>query len=114
MEFFQHLLSRGAPAVDDVFPEQIDRDVHAQCAAAVPRAARGVIATIACGLYISWNGPLLISSATRLQGIFFWDLFIYLIEGSVFLFTGLQARTLIEKAHDFPVGELLLVTAMTG
>ena len=41
----------------------------------------GVIATVACGLYISWNGPLWISSATRLQGIFFWDLVIYLIEG---------------------------------
>ena len=31
----------------------------------------GILATVACGLYISWNGPLLISSATRLQGIFF-------------------------------------------
>src|SRR6478735_4234546 len=45
----------------------------------------GVIATVACGLYVSWNGPLLISSATRLQGIFFWDLVIYLIEGFLFL-----------------------------
>ena len=69
----------------------------------------GVLATVAAGLYVSWNGPLLIPAATRLQGIFFWDLIIYLIEGFVFLITGLQARTLIEKAHDFPVGELLLV-----
>src|SRR5881394_260294 len=61
----------------------------------------GVLATIATGLYVSWNGPLLIPSATRLQGIFFWDLVIYLIEGFVFLITGLQARTLIEKAHEF-------------
>ncbi|HET9175041.1 MAG TPA: cation:proton antiporter, partial [Pseudolabrys sp.] len=28
----------------------------------------GVLATVACGLYVSWNGPRLISSATRLQG----------------------------------------------
>ena len=61
----------------------------------------GVLATVAAGLYVSWNGPRLISAATRLQGIFFWDLIIYLIEGFVFLITGLQARTLIEKAHDF-------------
>src|SRR5947209_874810 len=74
----------------------------------------GVLATIAAGLYVSWNGPRLIPAATRLQGIFFWDLIIYLIEGFVFLITGLQARTLIEKAHDFPVGELLLVTAITA
>jgi monovalent cation/hydrogen antiporter len=32
----------------------------------------GVLATIAAGLFVSWNGPLLIPAATRLQGIFFW------------------------------------------
>ncbi len=73
----------------------------------------GVLATVAAGLYVSWNGPLLISSATRLQGIFFWDLIIYLIESLVFLVTGLQARTLIDKAHSFPIRELLIVTAIT-
>src|SRR5258707_12443284 len=73
----------------------------------------GVLATIAAGLYVSWDGPRLISAATRLQGIFFWDLIIYLIEGFVFLITGLQARTLIDKAHDFPVGELLSAIAVT-
>ena len=74
----------------------------------------GVLATVAAGLYVSWNGPRLIPAATRLQGIFFWDLIIYLIEGFVFLLTGLQARTLIEKAHDFPLRELLIVTAVTA
>jgi CPA1 family monovalent cation:H+ antiporter len=74
----------------------------------------GVLATVAAGLYVSWNGPRLIPAATRLQGIFFWDLIVYLIEGFVFLITGLQARTLIEKAHDFPVTELLAATAVTA
>lgn len=73
----------------------------------------GVLATVACGLYVSWNGPLLISSATRLQGIFFWDLIVYLIEGLVFLLTGLQARTLIEQTHAFSLRELLIATAWT-
>src|SRR5258708_24771229 len=52
----------------------------------------GVIATVACGLYMSWNGPLLISSATRLQGIFFCDLVIYLIEGLRFSLTASRMR----------------------
>ena len=65
----------------------------------------GVLATVACGLYVSWNGPRLIPSATRLQGIFFWDLIVYLIEGLVFLLTGLQARTLIEQTHAFSLRE---------
>ena len=73
----------------------------------------GVLATVACGLYVSWNGPLLISSATRLQGIFFWDLLVYLIEGLVFLLTGLQARALIQNASEFPFVDLLEATAWT-
>jgi len=76
----------------------------------------GVIATVACGLYMSWNGPLLISAATRLQGIFFWDLVIYLIEGMLFLLTGFQMRLLFEKSKAFPLHDILatigLVTAM--
>jgi Na+/H+ antiporter len=55
----------------------------------------GVLATVVAGLYVSWNGSGMISAATRLQGIFFWDVLIYLIEGIVFLVTGLQARTLM-------------------
>lgn len=73
----------------------------------------GVLATVACGLYVSWTGPRLIPFATRLQGIFFWDLIVYLIEGLVFLVTGLQARTLLEQAHAFTIHDVLIATAWT-
>jgi monovalent cation/hydrogen antiporter len=72
----------------------------------------GVIATVACGLYMSWNGPLWISSATRLQGIFFWNLVIYLIEGMLFLLTGSQMRMLYEKSKAFPLDDILIATAL--
>ena len=72
----------------------------------------GVIATVACGLYVSWNGPLLISSMTRLQGIFFWNFMIYLIEGLLFLLTGFQMRLLYEKSKAFPLGGILLAIAL--
>jgi len=52
----------------------------------------GVLATVVCGLFVSWNGPRFISPATRLQGFFVWDLVVYLVESVVFLLTGLQAR----------------------
>lgn len=55
----------------------------------------GVLATVVAGLYVSWNGLSMISAATRLQGIFFWDVLVYMIEGIVFLMTGLQARALV-------------------
>lgn len=67
----------------------------------------GVLATVVTGLYISWNGPRLITGATRLQGVFVWGLLTYLIEGMVFLLTGLQARTLLDRIGDLQVVELI-------
>jgi CPA1 family monovalent cation:H+ antiporter len=61
---------------------------------------------------MSWNGPLLISAATRLQGIFFWDLVIFLIEGLLFLLTGFQMRLLFEKSKAFPLDDILIATAL--
>ena len=66
----------------------------------------GVLATVAAGLYISWNGLHLISAATRLQGVFFWDFLIYLVEGLVFLTTGLQAHALIARISEYPLRQL--------
>src|SRR5579863_3572006 len=74
----------------------------------------GVLATVAAGLFVSWNGPLLIPAATRLQGIFFWDLVVYLLEGFVFLVTGMQTRTLFIRMHEIPwqhLGFAILLTA---
>src|SRR6476661_2501753 len=73
----------------------------------------GVLATIAAGLFVSWNGPLLIPAATRLQGIFFWDLVIYLLEGLVFLVTGLQIRTLLDRMDTILLGGPLLAVLLT-
>ncbi len=72
----------------------------------------GVLATVATGLYFSWNGPRLISAATRLQGIFFWNFLTYLIEGMVFLITGLQARGLIAGIGALPRADLMIAAAM--
>src|SRR5437762_7852349 len=72
----------------------------------------GVLATVTAGLYISWNGLQLISAATRLQGIFFWDFLIYLVEGLVFLTTGLQARMLIARIGQYALSELAISAAV--
>jgi CPA1 family monovalent cation:H+ antiporter len=62
-----------------------------------PHAAggSGVVACVATGLYVSWNGQRLIRPATRLQGYFIWGLVDWSIEALLFLLTGLQARTVI-------------------
>jgi CPA1 family monovalent cation:H+ antiporter len=74
----------------------------------------GVLATVTAGLYISWNGLRLISAATRLQGIFFWGLLIYLIEGMVFLITGLQARTLFGGIDGYTLRQLLVSAGLVS
>ncbi len=71
------------------------------------------MATVATGLYVSWNGPLLIPATTRLQGIFFWDLLVYLLEGLIFLVTGLQIRTLLDRPDIFPLNESILAVFLT-
>jgi CPA1 family monovalent cation:H+ antiporter len=73
----------------------------------------GVLAAVAAGLYVSWNGPLLISGTTRLQGIFFWDLLIYLLEGLVFLVTGMQLRTLLDRTDQALLHQLMLAVPLT-
>jgi monovalent cation/hydrogen antiporter len=73
----------------------------------------GVLATVATGLYVSWNGPLLIPAATRLQGIFFWDLLVYVLEGLIFLVTGLQLRTLLDRPDIFPFYQPILAVLLT-
>jgi monovalent cation/hydrogen antiporter len=72
----------------------------------------GVLATVAAGLYVSWNGPLLIPATTRLQGIFFWDLLVYLLEGLVFLVTGMQMRTLIDHADAVFLRDLAIAVPL--
>jgi monovalent cation/hydrogen antiporter len=74
----------------------------------------GVLATVTAGLYISWNGLRLISAATRLQGIFFWGFLNYLIEGMVFLVTGLQARSVIAGIRGHSLSELATSAALVS
>jgi len=73
----------------------------------------GVLATVAAGLFVSWNGPLLIPAATRLQGIFFWDLIVYYLEGFVFLVTGMETRALLDRTNTVSLRELALALLLT-
>src|SRR6201996_8977316 len=72
----------------------------------------GVLATVVAGLYVSWNGPRFISPATRLQGYFVWDLVVYLIEGVIFLLTGLQAPLILDHL-DTAEWQRFLLAAVT-
>ncbi len=74
----------------------------------------GVLATVAAGLYVSWNGPSFIAPATRLQGYFVWGLVVHLIEGVVFLLTGLQAHAVTQGLGAEGWDRLLRAGLMVG
>lgn len=71
----------------------------------------GVLAAAIAGLHASWHGPRLIPAATRLQGTFFWNLFVYLLTGLVFVLTGLQARRILAGLGGYGWGDLALQAA---
>jgi len=73
----------------------------------------GVLATMAAGLFVSWNGPLLIPAATRLQGIFFWDLIVYYLEGFIFLVTGMETRALLDRSNAVSLRDLGVAVLVT-
>ncbi len=88
-----------------------------------------VVGEIAYGIGIGWLSlrlrrwtrdpraeitlSLLTPAATRLQGIFFWDLVVYLLEGIVFLVTGLQMRTLLDRADTILLQDLMFAVLLT-
>lgn len=76
----------------------------------IPHAAggSGVLATVIAGLYVGAKGVELIRSKTRLQAIFFWDFVTYLVEGAIFLLTGLQARVVLEGLGSIAWSQLVL------
>ena len=73
----------------------------------------GVIACVAAGLYVSWNGRNLIRPATRLQGYFIWDLVVWAIEALLFLLAGLQAHVVVSSLAGDPWQRALLAAALT-
>jgi len=73
----------------------------------------GVLAAVTAGLYTSWNGPALISPATRLQGFFVWGLVAYLVEGVVFFLTGLQSRAIMVEPGSGEWSRMLSAAGIT-
>lgn len=78
----------------------------------------GVIACVAAGLYVTWNGRRFISPATRLQGYFIWDLVLWATESLVFLLGGLQAHRVADAIETvgwpqaLAVGSLVVLTVV--
>ena len=72
----------------------------------------GVLAVVACGIYLGRLDPSLVSSRTRLQGVVLWRMLTFLLNGFLFLLVGLQLRTLVYSLPLETPLRALLVTAL--
>jgi monovalent cation/hydrogen antiporter len=67
---------------------------------------------VVVGLYIGRHLPELSTSGGRLIGVPFWQMIVFILNNILFLLTGLQLRTVIEKTADLPVPVLIYYGAL--
>jgi CPA1 family monovalent cation:H+ antiporter len=73
--------------------------------------ASGVLAVVACGLYLSHRSSGFFSPGVRLQAYAVWDSLTFILNGLVFIFIGLQLPYVMEGARDHSLRELLMYGA---
>jgi len=74
--------------------------------------ASGVLAVVACGLYLSRQSSQFFSANVRLQVWAVWDSFTFVINGLTFVMIGLQLPHVLAGIHDYSLGQLVLYGAL--
>jgi Na+/H+ antiporter len=64
--------------------------------------ASGVLATVACGLYVGRQAPSLMEAETRVQARAVWETLVFLLDGLVFVLIGLQLPTIASRLAARP------------
>lgn len=73
--------------------------------------ASGVLAAVACGLYVGRKRSVLFSARARVESRSFWSTFTFLLNGIVFLLLGLQLPTVLAGIRDIAPTELAVSAA---
>ena len=74
--------------------------------------ASGVLAVVACGLYLSRHSSHFFSANVRLQAWAVWDSLTFVINGLVFVLIGLQLPQVLAGIRGYGMGELVLYGAL--
>ena len=74
--------------------------------------ASGVLAVVACGVYLSRRSYLLFSPGVRLQAWAVWDALSFILNGLVFVLIGLQLPYVLSGIHGFSFATLILYGAL--
>ena len=68
--------------------------------------ASGVLAVVATGLYLGRVGPRVVAADTRVQNAGMWDVVVFLLEGLIFILTGLALRPILGTLNGAMAREL--------
>jgi CPA1 family monovalent cation:H+ antiporter len=75
----------------------------------------GVLATVAAGLYVSWQAPTIMKPQVRLESYAVWGFVLFVLNGFVFVMLGLGLPAVLRELPDFSTRQLIgygvLVTA---
>jgi len=74
----------------------------------------GVLATVAAGLWTGARSSELLTASTRLTATAFWQAFIFLLTGVVFMLIGLQLPGVIESLREQSITHVLRNAALLG
>jgi len=80
--------------------------------AAEEARASGVMATVACGLYLGHKSSLYLSRSARLTGDAVWDTLTFVLNGFVFLLIGFQLPYILAGIRTHHLGGLILLGLM--
>jgi Na+/H+ antiporter len=67
----------------------------------------GVLAVVACGLFVGWRAPRILTSRTRLSAFVFWEMVEFLLNGLVFILIGLQLPRILQALSGQALGRLV-------
>jgi Na+/H+ antiporter len=77
----------------------------------------GVVAVMVSALVLTYSGPMVIRARSRLQSFAFWDIATFLLNGSLWVFVGVQIPGAIHGIADVDGGlrhAIMLALAVTG
>jgi monovalent cation/hydrogen antiporter len=67
----------------------------------------GVLAVVACGLFLGWRSPQMLTSRTRLNLFMFWEMIVFLLNGLVFVLIGLQLPRILHALSGRSLEDLI-------
>jgi CPA1 family monovalent cation:H+ antiporter len=67
----------------------------------------GVLAVVACGVYLGFRAPEIASLESRLQGFGMWSVLTFLLNAALFILIGLQLRAIIDGLTGLRAGAVI-------